>query len=61
MLEPELSEAGDLDFVMDAVARLVVDGMGAVRQRAAFRSCGLPELRRLLSTTISPRYIAAPI
>jgi len=61
MLEPELSEAGDLDFVMDAVARLVVDGMGAVRQRAAFRSCGLPELRRVLAEMISPRYIAAPM
>ncbi|MGY4857477.1 carboxylate-amine ligase [Cryobacterium sp. AP23] len=53
MLEPELVASGDSAFVTEEVARLVTDGTGAARQRAAFQRAGLPGLRRLLRTTIT--------
>lgn len=53
MLDPELRESGDVEFVTEQVARLAVDGTGADRQRAAFRRGGLPVLRRLLSTSLT--------
>lgn len=52
-LEPELTEAGDLDMVTDAAARLLRDGTGAQRQRAAFARDGLSGVRRLIESTIA--------
>jgi carboxylate-amine ligase len=54
MLEPALSRQDDRDLAVEAVARLSVDGTGAQRQRAAFARGGLPELRRLLTRTMTP-------
>ncbi|POH66145.1 YbdK family carboxylate-amine ligase [Cryobacterium sp. TMN-39-2] len=54
MLEPELVELGDVELVREAVARLRVDGTGAAQQRAAFSRGGRPELRRLLTRTMTP-------
>jgi glutamate---cysteine ligase / carboxylate-amine ligase len=53
ILERELFEAGDLEAVTDATVRLVRDGTGADRQRAAFLSGGMPAVRRLLDATIT--------
>ncbi|MFD4421449.1 YbdK family carboxylate-amine ligase [Agromyces sp. NPDC058484] len=52
MVERELAEAGDLDAVTDAAARLLRDGFGAERQRAAFASDGMAGVRRLIDATI---------
>ena len=51
ILEGELTETGDIDAVTEAVARLLADGVGAARQRAAFNRGGVPELGRLLATS----------
>lgn len=53
MLEDELIEAGDFDAVTETIARLLADGVGATRQRAAFDRGGLPQLGRLLATSIT--------
>lgn len=53
LLEGELAEAGDLDAATEAVARLLADGTGATRQRAAFDRGGRPHLGRLLATSIT--------
>jgi glutamate---cysteine ligase / carboxylate-amine ligase len=53
MLEGELTQAGDLDAVTETTARLLADGVGATRQRAAFDRGGLPQLGRLLATSIT--------
>ena len=55
LLERELTETGDLDAVQDASARLLRDGTGAERQRAAFRQDGMAGVRRLLDATITAR------
>jgi glutamate---cysteine ligase / carboxylate-amine ligase len=52
ILERELTEAGDLDAVTDAAARVLRDGTGAERQRAAFERSGMAGVRRLLDSTI---------
>jgi carboxylate-amine ligase len=52
VLERELTESGDLDAVREASARLLRDGTGADRQRAAFTQGGLPGVRALLDATI---------
>ncbi|MFD0203002.1 MULTISPECIES: carboxylate-amine ligase [Saccharothrix] len=39
---PALRAAGDEDLVVDGIARLLLDGTGAVRQRRAFRRRGSP-------------------
>ena len=54
MLEPELVELGDAELAREAKARLKIDGTGAEQQRAAFQRGGRPELRRLLTASISP-------
>ena len=54
MLEPELVELGDAELVLEAKARLKVDGTGAAQQRAAFQRGGRLELRRLLTDSVSP-------
>ncbi len=51
-LESELRAAGDFEAVQEAVGRLLRDGTGAARQRAAFRSDGMAGVRRLLDETI---------
>ena len=43
---------GDLEPVQDAAARLVRDGTGAERQRAAFRAEGMAGVRKLFDATI---------
>lgn len=53
MLRSELIETGDLDAVTEAAARLLADGTGATRQRAAFDRGGLEHLGVLLSTSIT--------
>ena len=53
MLRSELIETGDLDAVAEAAARLLADGTGATRQRAAFERGGLEHLGVLLSTSIT--------
>jgi carboxylate-amine ligase len=52
ILERELTDAGDLDAVSDAAARLLHDGTGAERQRAAFNRAGMAGVRRLIDSTI---------
>ena len=51
-LEGELTESGDLDAVQEAAARLLRDGTGADRQRAAFERDGMAGVRRLFDATI---------
>lgn len=51
-LERELAESGDLEAVSDAAARMLHDGTGADRQRAAFQRAGLAGVRRLIDSTI---------
>ena len=51
-LERELTESGDLDAVQEAAARLLRDGTGADRQRAAFERGGMAGVRRLFDATI---------
>ncbi len=53
VLEDELTEAGDLDAVTETVGRLLLDGIGATRQRAAYDRGGFPGLGRLLATSIT--------
>lgn len=53
ILELELTESGDLEAVSEAVARLLRDGTGAERQRAAFKRAGMPGVRRLLDATVT--------
>lgn len=53
LLEAELRDAGDLDMVTEAAARLLRDGTGAERQRAAFQEAGMAGVRRLLDATIT--------
>ena len=38
LVTPALTEAGDADLAADGVARLLAGGIGAERQRAAFRA-----------------------
>lgn len=52
ILERELTEAGDLEAVSEAVARMLREGTGAERQRAAFSRAGMAGVRRLLETAI---------
>jgi carboxylate-amine ligase len=54
MLREELEEAGDLEATTESVARLIADGTGAERQRAAFQRGGLPHLGQLLAGVSSP-------
>ena len=49
MLHGELEEAGDLEAAAESAARLLADGTGAERQRAAFQRGGLPNLGSLLA------------
>jgi carboxylate-amine ligase len=51
-LELELAETGDLEAVSDAAARLLHEGTGADRQRAAFQRAGIAGVRRLIDSTI---------
>ena len=51
-LEPELRAVGDFEAVEESATRLLRDGTGAERQRAAFRAEGMPGVRRLLDATI---------
>jgi carboxylate-amine ligase len=51
-LERELAEAGDLEAVSDAAARVLHEGTGADRQRAAFQRAGIAGVRRLIDSTI---------
>lgn len=53
MLKSELIEAGDFDATTEAAARLVADGTGATRQRAAFDRGGLAQLGVLLFTSLT--------
>lgn len=56
LLEAELHEAGDLDAVTETTARLLRDGTGAERQRAAFRTAGMAGVRGLLDATITAHH-----
>jgi carboxylate-amine ligase len=53
ILKDELADSGDLDAATEAAGRLLVDGTGATRQRAAFARGGFAELGTLLSTTFT--------
>lgn len=52
ILERELTEAGDLEAVSEAVARMLRDGTGAERQRRAFKRAGMAGVRRVIDATI---------
>jgi len=52
-LEHELHDAGDLELVAETSRRLLRDGTGADRQRAAFKLEGMAGVRRLLDATIT--------
>ncbi|WP_136709500.1 YbdK family carboxylate-amine ligase [Agromyces sp. H66] len=52
ILERELTEAGDVEAVSEAVARMLREGTGAERQRAAFSRGGIPGVRRLMESTV---------
>jgi glutamate---cysteine ligase / carboxylate-amine ligase len=52
MLEPDLRAEGDLEAVEESAGRLLREGTGAERQRAAFEREGLPGVRRLFDATI---------
>lgn len=53
VLRPALEAAGDLEFVRDGVGRLLTDGTGAARQRAAFSADGMTGLRELYESTFA--------
>lgn len=52
ILERELTEAGDFEAVSEAVARMLRDGTGADRQRAAFAREGMAGVRRLMESSV---------
>ena len=52
ILERELADAGDLEAVSEATARMLRDGTCAARQRAAFQRAGMAGVRRLIDATI---------
>jgi carboxylate-amine ligase len=52
MLEPDLQAEGDLDAVEESATRLLREGTGADRQRAAFEREGMAGVRRLFDATI---------
>jgi carboxylate-amine ligase len=57
-VEEQLASTGDREFVHDLVERLLRDGTGAARQRAAWQKNGSAGLRRLYAATIaSPPYV----
>lgn len=51
LLEPALEANGDLDAVRDGAERLLREGTGGARQRAAFSRGGMPALRELYAET----------
>ena len=53
LLEPALEATGDLDAVREGAARLLREGTGAARQRAAFTRGGMPALRELYEETFA--------
>ncbi|SFR78278.1 carboxylate-amine ligase [Agromyces sp. CF514] len=53
MLEASLAATGDLERAGEALDRMLVDGTGAGRQRAAFERGGTLGLRRLYDGTIA--------
>ncbi|MFB6612189.1 YbdK family carboxylate-amine ligase [Agromyces sp. NPDC056379] len=53
VLQPALEAAGDLELAREGVARLLVDGTGAARQRTAFAARGMPGLRELYGSTFA--------
>jgi carboxylate-amine ligase len=53
LLEPALEANGDLEAVQDGTARLLREGTGAARQRAAFARGGMPALRELYEETFA--------
>ena len=53
LLEPALEATGDLDAVQAGAARLLREGTGAARQRAAFNRGGMPALRELYEETFA--------
>ncbi|WP_157008185.1 YbdK family carboxylate-amine ligase [Agromyces laixinhei] len=53
LLTPALEAAGDLDFVNDGIARLLREGTGATRQRAAFAEQGNAGLLALYESTFA--------
>lgn len=53
VLQPALEAAGDLELARDGVARLLRDGTGAARQRAAFAAGGMHGLRDLYGPTFA--------
>lgn len=48
-LTPALAESDDLAFVEEHISRILREGNGAERQRAAYRDSGVPGLRALVS------------
>ena len=55
-LERELAEAGDLEAVSEAVARMIRDGTGAERQRTAFAREGMAGVRRLMESSVAAHH-----
>ena len=53
VLHPALEAAGDFDLAHAGVARLLSDGTGAARQRAAFAAQGMTGLRDLYGRTFA--------
>ena len=54
-IRPALELAGDYEFVDESLARLVLEGCGAARQRAAFaRHGGLHEVVAFLAAQTRP-------
>ncbi|KRA24495.1 hypothetical protein ASD65_08730 [Microbacterium sp. Root61] len=51
-----LETEGDVDTVHEQIARILVDGTGATRQRAAMRAGGRKALGRLFATALASRY-----
>jgi carboxylate-amine ligase len=48
-LTPALAESDDLAFVEEHISRILREGNGAERQRAAYRDSGVAGLRALVS------------
>ncbi|KRC61010.1 hypothetical protein ASE14_08650 [Agromyces sp. Root81] len=53
VLQPALEAAGDLELAREGVARLLRNGTGAARQRAAFAANGRTGLRELYEPTFA--------
>ncbi|GAA1789247.1 carboxylate-amine ligase [Agromyces lapidis] len=56
LLAPALDASGDAELVASGLARLLEQGTGGSRQRAAFAAGGMPALRELYTSTFTAAY-----